>query len=138
MEQNPGTGRGELTQSATPREIFADARDVHQRALRTLAAGDIRDAAEKAWCATKRATDALILERTGRLPETSSETSLEFRQLIVANPAARRLRGRYYAHQRLLHGDCFYSGLCDPVEDTVSLIRETVQYIDDAEQVAYP
>ena len=127
-----------MTQTTTPQEIFADARDVHQQALGRLAAGDIRDAAEKAWCATKRATDALILERTGRLPETSSETSLELRRLIVVNPAARRLRGRYYAHQRLLHGDCFYSGLCDPVEDTVSLIRETFQYIDDAEQTAYP
>ena len=127
-----------MTQAATPQEIFADARDVHQQALGRLAAGDIRDAAEKAWCATKRATDALILERTGRLPETSSETSLELRRLIVADPTARRLRGRYYAHQRILHGDCFYSGLCDPVEDTVSLIRETVQYLDDAEQTAYP
>ena len=39
-------------------EIFADARAVHADALRLLAAGDIRDAAEKAWCATKRATDA--------------------------------------------------------------------------------
>lgn len=127
-----------MTQTATPQEIFADARDVHQQALGRLAAGDIRDAAEKAWCATKQATEALILERTGRLPETSSETSLELRRLIVADSTARRLRGRYYAHQRILHGDCFYSGLCDPVEDTVSLIRETVQYIDDAEQTAYP
>ena len=127
-----------MTQTATPQEIFADARDVHQQALGRLAAGDIRDAAEKAWCATKRATDALILERTGRLPETSSETSLELRRLIVADSTARRLRGRYYAHQRILHGDCFYSGLCDPVEDSVLLIKETVQYIDDAEQTAYP
>ena len=127
-----------MTQTVTPQEIFADARDVHQQALGRLAAGDIRDAAEKAWCATMRATDALILERTGRLPETSSETSLELRRLIVADSTARALRGRYYAHQRILHGDCFYSGLCDPVEDTVSLIREAVQYVDDAEQLAYP
>ena len=45
-------------------------------------AGDVRDAAEKAWCATKRATDALILARTGREPETSRETSQELRNLI--------------------------------------------------------
>ena len=49
--------------------IFADARAVHADALRLLATGDIRDAAEKAWCATKRATDALILARTGVEPE---------------------------------------------------------------------
>lgn len=35
--------------------IFADARAVHADALRLLEAGDIRDAAGKAWCATKRA-----------------------------------------------------------------------------------
>ena len=46
--------------------LLADAREVHSQALERLAAGDIRDAAEKAWCATKRATDALILV----LPQT--------------------------------------------------------------------
>ncbi len=44
--------------------IFSDARAVHADALRLLEAGDVRDAAEKAWCAAKRATDALILART--------------------------------------------------------------------------
>ena len=46
-------------------ELLADAREVHSQALERLAAGDIRDAAEKAWCATQRATDALVLARTG-------------------------------------------------------------------------
>ena len=49
-------------------EMFDDARGMHGEALERLAAGDIRDAAEKAWCATKRATDALILARTGEDP----------------------------------------------------------------------
>ena len=43
------------------REIFEDARFMHRSALERLDAQDIRDAADKAWCATKRATDALIL-----------------------------------------------------------------------------
>lgn len=55
--------------------IFADARAVHADALQLLEAGDIRNAAEKAWCATKRATDALILARTGTEPAISSETT---------------------------------------------------------------
>ena len=45
--------------------IFADARAVHADALRMLESGDIRDAAEKAWCATKRATDALAARLEG-------------------------------------------------------------------------
>ena len=49
--------------------IFADARAVHAQALERLEQDDIRDAAEKAWCATKRATDALILARTGENPQ---------------------------------------------------------------------
>ena len=49
-------------------EIFADAYALHASALERLDAGDIRDAAGKAWCATKRATGALILVRQGKNP----------------------------------------------------------------------
>ena len=49
-------------------EIFADARAMQAQALQRLEQGDVRDAAEKAWCATKRATDALVLARTGEEP----------------------------------------------------------------------
>ena len=52
-------------------ELFADARNVHAQAIERLQNGDIRDAAEKAWCSTKRATDALILARTGEEPPTT-------------------------------------------------------------------
>ena len=45
--------------------LFVDARLVQAQAVERLEAGDLRDAAEKAWCAAKRATDALILARTG-------------------------------------------------------------------------
>ena len=48
--------------------LFADARALHDAALGRLDAGDIRDAAEKAWCATKRAADGLIVARTGQTP----------------------------------------------------------------------
>ena len=54
-----------MTLSVAVRDIFADAQAVHAQAIERLAQGDIRDAAEKAWCATLRATDALILARTG-------------------------------------------------------------------------
>ena len=50
------------------REIFADARDIQADALEMLALGKLRNAAEKVWGATKRATDALVLARTGEEP----------------------------------------------------------------------
>ena len=45
-------------------EIFQDARHLQDDALEMLTQGR-RNAAEKSWGATKRATDALILARTG-------------------------------------------------------------------------
>ena len=44
-------------------EIFQDARELQADALEMLAQGRIRNAAEKAWGATKRATDVLVLAR---------------------------------------------------------------------------
>ena len=49
-----------MTLTADVSVIFADARQVHAEALERLTQGDIRDAAEKAWLATLRATNALI------------------------------------------------------------------------------
>lgn len=67
-------------------ELFADAREVHAQAIELLARDDIRDAAEKAWCATKRATDALILARTGEEPVTTARTSDGLDTWPVASP----------------------------------------------------
>ena len=54
------------TTEASPSIIFDDARRMHGAALARMADDDIRDAAEKAWCATLRATEALVLARTGQ------------------------------------------------------------------------
>ena len=62
-------------------EIFQDARELQADALEMLAQGKIRNAAEKAWGATRRATDALILARTGEEPERTPETGAALRML---------------------------------------------------------
>ena len=54
--------------------IFQDAREIQASAVARLDQGDIRDAAEKAWGATKRATEALVPARTGEKPERTPET----------------------------------------------------------------
>ena len=114
--------------------LFADARAVHTQAVARLAAGDIRDAAAKAWCATKRATDALILARTGDAPITAAATSDGLDDLARRDPGAKSLQGRYYSRIHQLHGACFYDGRCNP--DTARRIRETDQYISDAAGLA--
>ena len=116
--------------------IFADARRMHESAMERMAAGDIRDAAEKAWCATKRAADGLILAQTGRLPPKSPDTTRGLLRLARENPEFNSLQDRYFTRQGFLHGECFYTGFCDPIEDIERLIRETANYIQDAERLA--
>ena len=118
------------------KEIFTDAHALYDDALERWAAGDIRDAAEKAWCATLRATNALILARTGEEPERTPETSGRLDRLARRDPAATSLVGRYYSRQQRLHGDCFYSGILEYRDEIERRIRETIEYISDAEALA--
>ena len=116
--------------------IFADAHDMYDAAMERLAANDIRDASEKAWCATKRATDALVVARGGEEPEKPPETTRGLDTLASQDPAVRTLVGRYFSRQAQLHGLCFYYGWCEPLSETERRIRETGAYIEDAERLA--
>ncbi len=116
--------------------IFDDARSLYDDALEMLDQGRLRNAAEKAWCATKRATDALILARTGEEPRTSGQTMRMLRRLRRQDPTLEPLRARYAIRQSFLHGACFYDGILEPAEDIIADVRETVQYIRDAESMA--
>ena len=53
--------------------LFSDARSLYDDALEMLAQGKIRNAAEKAWGATKRATDAQVLARHGEEPQSAGQ-----------------------------------------------------------------
>ena len=116
-------------------ELFEDARFMHRSAIDRLDALDVRDAAGKAWCATKRATDALILARTGEEPGTTAMTSDGLDTLADEDDRIRSLVGRYYSRISQLHGECFYDGRCDSPH-TLRRIRETAEYIADAELLA--
>ena len=98
--------------------------------------GDIRDAAEKAWCATKRATDALVLAKTGHEPQRTRQTSRGVRILSQESDAFESLRSRYVSRIAQLHGDCFYEGNCEPEEVIAREIKYTGAYIRDAEDLA--
>ena len=115
--------------------IFADARHIYQSALLRLDVGDIRDAAEKAWCATKRATDAMILARTGSEPRATGQTRRELGRLESQDHAFRPLRQVYARQQTYLRGGCFYDGDCDG-ETIPADIRSTIDYIEEMERLA--
>ena len=115
-------------------DIFADARQMHEQAIERLEHGDTRDAAEKAWCATKRATDALALSRTREEPPSTHDTTEALLAMARGSDAYETLVGRYFTRISYLHGTCFYSGICGP--DVERRIRETDAYIADAEALA--
>ena len=118
--------------------LFADARLLYGDALEMLGQGKIRNAAEKAWGATRRATDALVLARTGEEPERTPETGSGLRMLASLDETVRRARlvRRYHSRQVVLDGECFYNGLCEPLDETERRIRQTLDYIEDAERLA--
>ena len=124
-----------MTITSEVQAIFADARQLHHSALERLEAGDIRDAAEKAWCATKRAADGLITARTGEAPGTTARTSDELDALARRAHAVRSMKPHYYQSIYRLHGQCFYNGRCDS-EEVLALIQQTGDYIANAEQLA--
>ena len=122
--------------SADPTPIFADALSMHDDALRRMAAGDIRDASEKAWCAARRAIDALILARTGQLPPKSPNTTRTLLALAQDDPRVRTLQDRYFTRRSALHGDCSCAGCCEPIDAICRLIHETADFIQDARKLA--
>ena len=124
-----------MATTAPAAAVFADARALHSDALEMLAQGKIRNAAEKAWGATKRATDALILARTSELPGTTAVTADELDALARRDTRVKSLVGRYYSRLSQLHGQCFYNGRRSS-PDTERRIRETADYIRDAEELA--
>ena len=124
-----------MTMTVTPAYIFADAARMHEASLEHMAAGDIRDAAEKAWCATLRATEALVLARTGQRPARSTQASRRLTLLAQEDLSLEELRRRYNDRQNVLHGDCFYHEFC-PMPGTERFIRQTGEYIRDARQFA--
>ena len=118
------------------RELFADARTLYADALEMLEQDKIRNAAEKAWGATKRATDALVLARTGAEPRTSGRTFRAIRELRRQHPDVFQLSVRYGERQNVLHGKCFYDGMCEPEDEVIRDIRDTIGYIEEAETLA--
>ena len=116
--------------------IFQDAWVLYAAAMEELRQGKLRNAAEKAWGATKRATDALILARTGEEPRTVGQTTRQLRILARQDQQARELVRLFGDRAHFLHGTCFYDGMCEPLEAAEEDVRETADYIRAAQELA--
>ena len=113
-------------------ELFADAQALYDDALEMLDQGRIRNAAEKAWGATKRSTDAMVLARTGREPQSAGQARRALLQLSSRGSEFDSFQGRYNTRSALLHVNCFYDANCEPEEEMTALIRATDSYIQNA------
>ncbi len=56
--------------------------------------------------------------------------------MVAADPAMRAVRQQYMDLQAVLHGECFYYGFRDPIDETERLIRGTAAFIQHAESFA--
>ena len=112
-----------------------DAREVQAAAERLLAAGDWRDAAEKAWLATRNATAAAALEVTGVDPANSTGIEAGLRRLARERGGEwARLQQSYREVIRYLHRDAFYRG--EYRDDIGARVRGVADYIRRAEALA--
>jgi HEPN domain-containing protein len=117
-------------------QIFTDAEFLYQEAMDELDRGKMRNAAEKSWGATVRAVDALVLARTGEEPVRADITTRRLRKLAEKDEEIeQRIIGRYYTRMGILHGDCFYMGILEPMDDIVRRIRQTNEFIKDARRL---
>lgn len=117
-------------------ELVRDAEHLVERAIEEVEV-DLRDAAEKAWAATVRAVDALVLARTGRQPKVAHERRVELEGICLKDAEADRLRiaDRYSTRSDYLHVMCFYEGVCEPVEAVKRRILETRWLIEDVKKL---
>jgi len=118
---------------------FEDARRFFEESIKEFEEGvrennpyKIRDSAEKAWNAVVRATNALILKFSGKLPSSHWERRRMLRELETRVPEIGKLmlRDRYGARERHLHEMVFYEGNID-VEDIRYELEKVRAYLDD-------
>ena len=118
--------------------LFADARSLYDDAIEMLDQGKIRNAAEKAWGATERATDGLVLHQDGEGTAVGRAGQPGARAFEAERPGPRlrRVPGPVNTRAVFLHVNCFYDGNCEPEREMAGLIRATALYIDLAERLS--
>ena len=117
-------------------DLFNDAQSLYADALDMLDQGKLRNAAEKAWGATKRSTDAMVLARTGDEPQSAGQARRALLRMSSEGPAFESFQGKYSTRSLLLHINCFYDGNCEPEDEMTALVRSTDSYIEEARILA--
>ena len=97
---------------------------------------NLRDAAEKAWGAVARATDALIIKRLGisEAPDPRKRGDWLW-NLVKRNPGLKNMLAFYESSASILHGGCFYNDICEPEEKIKFYISLAKEYIEQVKVV---
>ncbi len=114
---------------------MSDARAMQAEAMARLEAGDWRDASEKAWCATRNATQAVVLEIYG--VDSPRSTNIDAGIRFLARERGGEwvgLRKDYTEVVYHLHIEAFYGGVYH--DDIPDLVRGVSDYIRLAEELA--
>ena len=124
-----------MLKNASARDLLSDARAIHDEAMARLAAGDWRDAAEKAWCAVRNATEAAVLEIYGVDNQKSTNIDAGLRALAKERGGEWiKARNEYSNVVYHLHIEAFYRGVYHM--DIPDLIRGVADYVDLMEGLA--
>ena len=121
-----------MLQTATVNELFQTAHHHHAQALELLDQGHLREAAAQAWAAALTATNALLLARTGQVPEDLRAANVLMQQFARDNPSRRPLLTHYnLLRDFLLHQDGLYDfssilagGIAVDIRDAGAYLRE--------------
>ena len=124
-----------MPREANAESLMEEARAIQAAAMARLDVGDWRDASEKAWCATRNATEAVVPEVTGESSSRSTNVDGAIRALAPE-------RGGEWADMRLrysdvvfhLHIEAFYGDVYH--DDIPDLVRNMADYIQMAEELA--
>ena len=117
------------------KELFHAAHRCHAQALAWLEQGQSRQAARKAWDATRLATDGLILACTQEVVEEWQVYTV-LTQLKRTEPELAGLVQLYSTLRGGLFEDCLCDGICGPPEDMAEPVSAAHSYIKDAEKLA--
>lgn len=118
------------------RTLIEEAWSFYREAVVLLDKGDLRNAAGKAWLASEKATNALILECTGREPRNERETSREISFIGRRNVDFEAFESNFIGQIHDLYGDCYIDNHCEPEDYHAEMIRNTDSFISDAERLA--
>ncbi len=120
-----GEGReskNETIHNVTVEDLIKDAEDLLIKAINEVPI-NLRDAAEKAWGATVKVAEAIVLAKTGEVPHPEVRTR-KLKELRYVQEMKEFLNG-YFSRMGFLHGECFYGGKCEPREAVIEDIVGT-------------